>query len=75
MFLLSIPCLARLHMYRMSLVLPHPVSPMITTGIPHLFVCVCENVCCKRARVCVCVHACVHVYACVHVCVRGVYVC
>ncbi len=35
-FLVYTPCLAMSHMYRMRRVLPHPVSPMITTGIPHL---------------------------------------
>ena len=36
MFLRSLPCRARSHMYRMSLVFPQPVSPMITTGMSHL---------------------------------------
>ena len=29
-------CFAKSHMYLISLVLPHPVSPIIMTGIPHL---------------------------------------
>ena len=36
MFLLPAEIDARSHMYRISLVFPHPVSPIMTTGILHL---------------------------------------
>ena len=43
MFCRCVCCFVKSHMYLISRVLPHPVSPMMMTGIPHLVVKICDN--------------------------------